>query len=488
VASGSKLLQNYVNGQFVRGPREFADINPADGSVIAQVSEADESLVNQAVESARRALRGDWGKLTVPARAAMLHKIAEGIEQGFDDFVQAEVADTGKPISLASKIDIPRGAANFRIFADLVKAAGLEAFRTETLDSVSALNYSVRKPLGVVGIITPWNLPLLLLTWKAAPALACGNCVVVKPSEETPATATLLAEVMQSAGVPPGVFNLVHGFGAGSAGEFLTSHPDANAITFTGESKTGSAIMRAVAPTVKPISFELGGKNAAIVFADCDFDETLTGLADAVFLNTGQVCLCAERVYVERLIFERFVSALKQKAEGLILGWPTDSKTTTGPLISKEHRAKVLSYYELAKKEGSTIVTGGGTPAFGDARDNGFYIRPTILTGLPESARCVKEEIFGPVCHLAPFDTEEEAVAKANDTKYGLAASVWTTNLKRGHRVAEKLHVGITWVNCWFLRDLRTPFGGAGLSGIGREGGMHSLNFYSELNNICVKL
>jgi aminomuconate-semialdehyde/2-hydroxymuconate-6-semialdehyde dehydrogenase len=488
VASGSKLLQNYVNGQFVRGPREFADINPADGSVIAQVSEADESLVNQAVESARRALRGDWGKLTVPARAAMLHKIAEGIEQRFDDFVQAEVADTGKPISLASKIDIPRGAANFRIFADLVKAAGLEAFRTETLDSVSALNYSVRKPLGVVGIITPWNLPLLLLTWKAAPALACGNCVVVKPSEETPATATLLAEVMQSAGVPPGVFNLVHGFGAGSAGEFLTSHPDANAITFTGESKTGSAIMRAVAPTVKPISFELGGKNAAIVFADCDFDETLTGLADAVFLNTGQVCLCAERVYVERLIFERFVSALKQKAEGLILGWPTDSKTTTGPLISKEHRAKVLSYYELAKKEGSTIVTGGGTPAFGDARDNGFYIRPTILTGLPESARCVKEEIFGPVCHLAPFDTEEEAVAKANDTKYGLAASVWTTNLKRGHRVAEKLHVGITWVNCWFLRDLRTPFGGAGLSGIGREGGMHSLNFYSELNNICVKL
>jgi len=488
VASGSKLLQNYVNGRFVRGPREFADINPADGSVIAQVSEADESLVNQAVESARRALRGDWGKLTVPARAAMLHKIAEGIEQRFDDFVQAEVADTGKPISLASKIDIPRGAANFRIFADLVKAAGLEAFRTETLDSVSALNYSVRKPLGVVGIITPWNLPLLLLTWKAAPALACGNCVVVKPSEETPATATLLAEVMQSAGVPPGVFNLVHGFGAGSAGEFLTSHPDANAITFTGESKTGSAIMRAVAPTVKPISFELGGKNAAIVFADCDFDETLTGLADAVFLNTGQVCLCAERVYVERLIFERFVSALKQKAEGLILGWPTDSKTTTGPLISKEHRAKVLSYYELAKKEGSTIVTGGGTPAFGDARDNGFYIRPTILTGLPESARCVKEEIFGPVCHLAPFDTEEEAVAKANDTKYGLAASVWTTNLKRGHRVAEKLHVGITWVNCWFLRDLRTPFGGAGLSGIGREGGMHSLNFYSELNNICVKL
>jgi len=488
VTSCSKLLQNYVNGQFVRSQREFADINPADGSVIAQVSEADESLVNQAVESARRALNGDWGKLTVTARAAVLHKIADGIEKRFDDFVQAEVADTGKPISLASKIDIPRGAANFRIFADLVKAAGVEAFRTETSDNVSALNYSVRKPLGVVGIITPWNLPLLLLTWKVAPALACGNCVVVKPSEETPATATLLAEVMQSAGVPAGVFNVVHGFGSGSAGEFLTCHPDVNAVTFTGESKTGSAIMRAVAPTVKPISFELGGKNAAIVFADCDFDETIKGLADAVFLNTGQVCLCAERVYVERPIFERFVLALKQKAESLVLGWPTDSKTTTGPLISKEHRSKVLSYYELAKKEGATIVTGGGTPEFGDARDNGFYIQPTILTSLPESARCVKEEIFGPVCHIAPFDTEEEAVTVANDTQYGLAGSVWTTNLKRGHRVAEKLHVGITWVNCWFLRDLRTPFGGAGLSGIGREGGMHSLNFYSELNNICVKL
>ena len=488
MTSCSKLLQNYINGQFVRGPREFTDINPADGSVIAQVSEADQSLVNQAVESARRALDEDWGKLTVPGRAAMLHKIADGIEKRFDEFVQAEVADTGKPISLASKIDIPRGAANFRIFADLVKSAGIEAFRTETLDNVSALNYSVRKPLGVVGIITPWNLPLLLLTWKVAPALACGNCVVVKPSEETPATATLLAEVMQAAGVPAGVFNIVHGFGAGSAGEFLTSHPDVNAVTFTGESKTGSAIMRAVAPTVKPISFELGGKNPAIVFADCDFDETIKGLADAVFLNTGQVCLCAERVYVERPIFERFVSALKRKAESLVLGWPTDSKTTTGPLISKEHRAKVLSYYALAKKEGATIVTGGGTPEFGDARDNGFYIQPTILTSLPESARCVKEEIFGPVCHVAPFDTEEEAVDKANDTKYGLAASVWTTNLKRGHHVAEKLHVGITWVNCWFLRDLRTPFGGAGLSGIGREGGMHSLNFYSELNNICVKL
>ena len=483
-----KIFQNYINGRFVRGPREFPDVNPADGSVIAQISEADRGLVNQAVGAAHAALRGEWRKVSVPKRAELLQKIAAGIEARFNDFVAAEVADTGKPVSLAARIDIPRGAANFRTFADLIKTAPLESFRTETPDGSAALNYAVRKPLGVVGIITPWNLPLLLLTWKVAPALACGNCVVVKPSEETPATATLLAEVMHEAGVPPGVFNLIHGFGPDSAGEYLTSHENVDAITFTGESKTGAAIMRTVAATVKPVSFELGGKNAAIVFADCDFEETVAGLTDAVFMNTGQVCLCAERIYVERSLFDRFVSSLKQKAESLRLGWPTDDATTTGPLISKAHREKVLGYYQLARQEGATIVTGGGILHFGDARDNGFYIQPTILTGLPETARCVKEEIFGPVCHIAPFDSEEEAVALANDTKYGLAASVWTTHLKRGHRVAEQLRAGITWVNCWFLRDLRTPFGGVGLSGIGREGGMHSLNFYSELNNICVKL
>ena len=472
----------------MRGAREFADVNPADGTTIAQVSEANRAMVDEAVGAARQALGGEWGKLPLPTRAAMLHKIADGIEARFQDFLQAEVADTGKPISLAAKIDVPRGAANFRAFADLIKSAGTESFRTETPDGVTALNYAVRKPLGVVGIITPWNLPLLLMTWKVAPALACGNCVVVKASEETPASATLLAEVMQAAGVPAGVFNVVHGFGPDSAGEFLTTHAEVDAVTFTGESRTGAAIMRAVASTVKSISFELGGKNAAIVFADCEFEEAVTGIADAVFLNTGQVCLCTERVYVERAIFDRFVAALKKKAEALVLGRPTAENTTTGPLISKEHRDKVLSYYQLAREEGATTVTGGGVPKFGDGRDNGFYVEPTVFTDLPESARCVKEEIFGPVCHIAPFDSEEEAIAKANDTKYGLAASVWTSNLKRGHRVAEKLRAGITWVNCWFLRDLRTPFGGMGLSGIGREGGMHSLNFYSELNNICVKL
>ena len=482
-----KSILTFIDGQFVAGKSEFADVNPADGSVIAQVAEADQSLVDEAVLAARKAFRV-WGQLSIRERAARLRRVADAIESRFDCFVAAEVTDTGKPLALASKLDVPRAMANFRGFADAIKAAGLESFQTETPDGKSALNYAVRKPLGVVGIITPWNLPLLLLTWKVAPALACGNTVVVKPSEETPATATLLAEVMKEAGIPDGVYNVVHGFGPNSAGEFLTKHPDVNAVTFTGESQTGAAIMKAVAASVKPVSFELGGKNAAIVFADCDFEETVNAVSEAVFLNTGQVCLCAERVYVERQISDRFVGALKLKAEGLRLGSPLESTTDLGALISSRHREKVLSYYRLAREEGATLVTGGGIPKFGNVLDNGFYVQPTIYTGLPESARCVKEEIFGPVCHIAPFDTEEEAVSMANDTKYGLAASIWTTNLKRGHRVAQRMNVGITWVNCWFLRDLRTPFGGVGLSGIGREGGMHSLNFYSELNNICIRL
>ena len=478
-----KLFESYIGGRFVAGGRKFADVNPADGSVIAEVGEADQQTVDAAVRSARRALQGVWGKSTVRERADLLYKIADGIEARFDCFVDAEVTDTGKPRGIAARLDVPRAAANFRTFADLIKTTGVECYQGDT-----AINYAIRKPVGVVGIITPWNLPLLLLTWKVAPATACGNSVVVKPSEETPASATLLAEVMQSAGVPEGVYNLVHGFGAGSAGEFLSTHPDIDAITFTGESTTGSAIMSAAAKFVRPVSFELGGKNAAIVFADCEFEDTIGGLSDAAFLNTGQVCLCAERLYVERPIFDRVVEALNQKARSLRAGWPMDASTTLGPLISARHRDKVMSYYHSAREEGATIVTGGGIPHFGDARDHGWYIEPTILTGLGEDARCVREEIFGPVCHIAPFDTEEEAVAMANHTEYGLAASVWTSNLKRGHRVAQRMRAGITWVNCWFLRDLRTPFGGAGLSGIGREGGVHSLNFYSELNNICVKL
>jgi aminomuconate-semialdehyde/2-hydroxymuconate-6-semialdehyde dehydrogenase len=476
-----------VDGEFVRTARSFENISPVNGRALCTVSEADAKLVDRAVQAARRALRGPWGRLTLAERCALLRKVAERIEQRFADFVSAEIADTGKTLQQASSLDIPRGAANFRAFADLAMARSAECFEMGTADGRGALNYTVHKPVGVVAVIAPWNLPFLLLTWKVAPALACGNTVVAKPSEETPSSATLLAEVMQEAGIPPGVFNLLHGFGADSTGEALVRHADVNAIAFTGESATGSAIMKSAADSVKALSFELGGKNASLVFADADFEAAVAGTMRSVFSNCGQVCLCSERVYIERPIFERFVAALVQGARTLKLGGPYEG-ADMGPLISRNHRDKVLSYYRLARTEQGEILCGGGAPTFGDERDEGAFIEPTIIRGLPEDARCVKEEIFGPVCHVAPFDTEEQAVQLANDTRYGLAAAVWTSNLQRAHRVARQMEVGITWVNDWFLRDLRTPFGGVKLSGIGREGGVHSLAFFSEPMNICIKL
>jgi aminomuconate-semialdehyde/2-hydroxymuconate-6-semialdehyde dehydrogenase len=483
-----KQYRNYIGGRFVDSDRCFDDVDPADGRVVARVHEANRAMVDAAIAAARSAVAGPWGKMPVADRAALLYRVADEIERRFDDFLEAEMSDTGKPTALASTLDIPRGAANFRVFADILKTAPLESFMTDLPGGAQALNYTVRKPLGVVGIISPWNLPLLLLTWKVAPALACGNAVVCKPSEETPGTATLLAEAMDAVGMPPGVFNLVHGFGPGSAGEFITTSPDIDAITFTGESRTGSAIMRAAAEHVRPISFELGGKNAAIVFADCDFEKTVDGMMRAIYMNSGQVCLCSERVFVERPLHDRFVQALTERLAAVRLGWPKDPQTTMGPLISAEHRDKVLGYYALARDEGARIVAGGGVPSFGDARDTGFWIEPTVIAGLPDSARCMKEEIFGPICHISVFDDEAEVIRRANDSRYGLAATIWTSNLNRAHRVSQAMKVGLAWVNSWFLRDLRTPFGGTGLSGIGREGGMHSMNFYSELTNVCIRI
>jgi aminomuconate-semialdehyde/2-hydroxymuconate-6-semialdehyde dehydrogenase len=418
----------------------------------------------------------------------LLYAAADEINHRFDDFLQAEIADTGKPKSLASHIDIPRGAANLKVFADIIKNVPTETFEMTTPDGGQALNYALRIPLGVIGVVCPWNLPLLLMTWKVGPALACGNAVIVKPSEETPATATLLGEVMNSVGMPPGVYNVVHGFGPNSAGEFLTTHPDVNGITFTGETRTGEAIMAAAAKGVRPVSFELGGKNAGVIFADCDFEKAVAGIARSAFENCGQVCLGTERVYVERPIFDKFVAALKIKAEGLKFGNPYEAGMNIGPLISQEHRSKVLSYYERAKVDGATIVTGGGVPKLAGNLNEGSWVQPTIWTGLPETSAVIREEIFGPCCHIAPFDTEQEAIALANNTPYGLATTVWTENLGRAHRVAKAIQVGICWINSWFLRDLRTPFGGSKMSGIGREGGVHSLEFYTELRNVCVKL
>lgn len=480
------LLRHFIDGEFVASRQTFANISPVDGQVLGQVCEADRPLVDRAVAAAKAAQSGPWADYSASQRADLLLRIAEGIERRFEEFVAAEVADTGRPVQQARTLDVARGVQNFRAFAELLRQSGGEIFEMRGADGNDVFSYSVRKPHGVVAIISPWNLPLLLLTWKVAPALACGNSVVVKPSEDTPSSATLLAEVMHDAGVPAGVFNLVHGFGPNSTGEFLSAHRDVDAITFTGESRTGATIMKAAAEGVREVSFELGGKNAAVVFADCDFDAAVAGVLRASFTNSGQVCLCSERVYVERPIYQRFVAALKAGAERLKIGYPDEDGVNMGSLISHKHRDKVLGYFQLALEEGATLVTGGGIPQFGDARDQGAYVQPTIWTDLPDHARCLREEVFGPVCHIAPFDSEDEVLQRVNDSAYGLATALWTRDLKRAHQLSRRFHVGMVWVNTWFLRDLRTPFGGTRLSGLGREGGRHSLDFYSAITTICV--
>ena len=483
-------FRHFINGEFVASAsgRTFDKRRPSDNALIGRIHEGGQAEVDAAVAAGRAAMKGPWGKMTVEQRVELLYKVADEINRRFADFVQAEMNDTGQPKTMMEHAMIPRGAANFKIFADVVKNVAAESFMTPTPDGAGALNYAIRVPKGVIGVVCPWNAPLLLMTWKVGPALACGNTVVVKPSEETPGTATLLGEVMNAVGVPKGVYNVVHGFGPDSAGEFLTRHKGVAAITFTGETRTGAAIMRAASDGIRDVSFELGGKNAGIVFADCDLDAAIEGIGRAAFLNCGQICLGTERLYVERPLFNRFVEALKLKAQSLRPGAPEAKTTGIGPLISADHRRKVLSYFEKAKADGARIITGGGVPEMPPELAAGHWVEPTIWTGLPESSAIIREEIFGPCCHIAPFDSEEEVIGLANDTDYGLSTTIWTTNLARAHRVAARIEVGITWVNSWFLRDLRTPFGGSKQSGIGREGGVHSLEFYTELRNICVKL
>lgn len=485
-----KTFRHFINGEFVSSAsgKTFENRSPVDNHLIGTVHEAGQTEVDAAVSAAKNALKGEWGQFTQAQRIALLNKVADRINERFDEFLDAECLDTGKPKTMASHIDIPRGAANFKAFSETLANHPTESFRLDTPDGTGAINTGHRTPKGVIAVIAPWNLPLLLMTWKVGPALACGNTVVVKPSEETPATTTLLGEVMNECGVPAGVFNVVHGFGPNSAGEFLTTHPDIDAITFTGETRTGEAIMQAAAVGLRNISLECGGKNPGIVFADCDLDKAVEGTMRSAFVNCGQVCLGTERVYVERPIFDAFLARMKTEVAKLKLGRPEDADANFGPLISQEHRDKVVSYYQLAVEEGATVEIGGGVPDMGEALNGGAWVEPTIWTGLADDARVIKEEIFGPCCHIRPFDSEDEVIALANDTHYGLAAAIWTENSSRAVRVAEQLEVGIAWVNSWFLRDLRTAFGGAKQSGIGREGGVHGLEFYTELKNICIKL
>ncbi|MDF5758527.1 aldehyde dehydrogenase family protein [Spongiactinospora sp. TRM90649] len=467
------MIRHFIDGEWVAEGETFPGYDPRTGAENARVHEAGPGVVDRAVTAARRALPG-WAGLPVAERSAWLRRLADAMEERFEDLVDAEVADTGKPRAQARTLDIPRGAANFRTFADIAAQRPDNAYHLP-----GTLSYTVRRPLGVVAVVVPWNLPFLLTTWKVGAALVAGNAVVLKPSELTPGSAAVLADIAARAGLPSGVLNVVNGFGAGSAGEFLTTHPGVDGVTFTGESRTGSAIMRGVADRVKPVSFELGGKNAGLVFADADLDAAVAGAVRSVFTNGGQVCLCTERLYVQRPVFEEFAGRLAKRAAELA------HDGDLMPMISAEHRDKVLSYYRLALSEGATVLAGGGVPS---GRGKGYHVEPTVLTGLPHSSRVNREEMFGPVCHIAPFDTEAEAVSLANDSEYGLAATLWTRDLSRAHRVAGAIEAGLVWVNTWFLRDLRTPFGGLRLSGIGREGGVHSLDFYSEPTTVTISL
>jgi aminomuconate-semialdehyde/2-hydroxymuconate-6-semialdehyde dehydrogenase len=473
---------HFINGEYVPSlsGKVKDNINPATEEVISQISQGGQEEVNEAVAAAKKALKGPWKKFTLDERIAVIRKIGDIILERKDELARLESLDTGKPIWLSTAVDISRSAFNFHFFADYLRSVGTEAYETDDV----AINYSVRRPVGVVGIISPWNLPLLLMTWKLAPALAAGNTVVVKPASLTPTTATIIGEICKEAGVPDGVVNIVNGSGS-VVGTGLTEHKDVDAITFTGETSTGQTIMAAGAKTLKKLSYELGGKNPNIIFADADLDEVIDTTLKSSFINQGEVCLCGSRIYVERSAYDEFIEKFVARTKELVVGDPFDPKTKVGALVGKDHYERVLSYIELAKEEGGEILTGGKRP---EGLDKGYFLEPTIIVGLDRHCRVVNEEIFGPVVTVIPFDTEEEVLDQVNDTDYGLSASIWTNDIRRGHRMAKEVEAGIIWVNTWFLRDLRTPFGGMKSSGIGREGGIHSFEFYSELSNVCIKL
>ena len=480
-SSEISVVRNYIGGSFVDGKSEswFDVLEPSTGKLFAKAVLSGKEDVDSAVIAAKRALPG-WSSLEMEERARWLDIIADGLEGVLEEIAELESRDTGKPISLARSVDASRSVANFRFFAGLLLEQETELFQME-----DATNYVVNKPVGVGALITPWNLPLYLLSWKVAPAIGMGNTVVCKPSELTPMTADLLMRVIDGVDLPPGVINLVHGEGAG-AGEPLVSHPDVDLVSFTGGTSTGEKVAASAAPMFKKISLELGGKNASIVFADCNMDSTVEGVVRSGFLNQGQVCLCGSRILVEDGIYDEFERRFVESVEKMTIGDPLDESSDLGALISPEHLKKVRSYIELAKEEGGTILT-GGTPCLPSRFDGGNWISPTVIGGLEYDSRCATEEIFGPVVSLHRFDSEEEAIEIANCTRYGLAGSVWTEDLEKGKRVSERIDSGMIWINTWLHRDLRVPFGGVKDSGVGREGGRWSLGFFSEAMNICVK-
>ncbi len=476
-------IQNLINGQMLDpvDGKYLDNFEPATGQLYALTPDSNERDLQLAIDAADHAFP-DWKNISSENRAQVLHRLADLIEHNQDDLARAEAIDNGKPITLAKNVDIYRAAANIRFFANACTQFSSEAHAMEEV----AINYTLRDPLGVVACISPWNLPLYLFTWKIAPALATGNTVLAKPSEITPMTAYLFSQLCIEAGLPAGVLNVLHGSGQ-SIGAPLTTHPKIKAVSFTGGSNTGTTIKQATAIHHKKLSLELGGKNPTLVFADCDFDRTVKEVARSAFANQGQICLCGSRIYIEQSIFDRFTEALIEQVEQLNVGDPLNADTQLGALVSESHMNKVLSYIELAQAEGGKILTGGNQMHMDGRCSGGYFIKPTIIAGLANNCRTNQEEIFGPVCTVQAFNDDVQALMMANDSEYGLAASIWSQDISRCHLMAKQLNTGIVWINCWLLRDLRTPFGGIKASGSGREGGLEALRFFTEPKNVCIQ-
>ncbi|MDY2587015.1 aldehyde dehydrogenase [Winogradskyella aquimaris] len=476
-------IKNYINGEFVNPESNqwIDNYNPSNGEVYGQIPNSSKDDVEKAYQSAQSAFPS-WSQTTLEERSRILIKISELLEANLDRFAEAESKDNGKPVSLAKIVDIPRAASNFRFFGNAITQ-----FASESHESVgqNAVNYTLRQPIGVVGCISPWNLPLYLFTWKIAPAIAAGNCVVAKPSEVTPMTAYLLGDICNEAGLPKGVLNIVHGLGT-TTGQAIVEHPSIKAISFTGGTATGAHIAKVAAPLFKKLSLELGGKNPNIIFADCDYDDMLNTTVRSSFANQGQICLCGSRIFVEETIYKKLKTDFVEKVKGLKVGHPSEKDTNIGALVSKPHLEKVKSYINIAKEEGATILCGGDEVTV-EGFENGYYLQPTVIEVKTDDCRVNQEEIFGPVVTIMPFKTEDEVLEMANKVKYGLSATLWTNNLKRTMRMSNKLQAGIVWVNTWMLRDLRTPFGGVKDSGVGREGGFEALRFFTEGKNVCIK-
>jgi aminomuconate-semialdehyde/2-hydroxymuconate-6-semialdehyde dehydrogenase len=481
-------IENYIGGELViSASGEYLDnFEPATGSVYSLIPDSDDRDVNLAADAARAAFPA-WSATPAEERFEILMRLVGLISRDLEELAEAESLDNGKPVTLARLVDIPRAVANFRFYATAAMHLANESYDTTMPGGGRAINYTLRQPVGVVGCISPWNLPLYLFTWKVAPAVAAGCTVVAKPSEVTPMTAYMLSKLCIEAGLPPGVLNIVHGTGP-KVGAPIVAHRDIKAISFTGGTKTGEEIARTAAPMFKKLSLELGGKNPNIIFADCNYEEMLAITVRSSFSNQGEICLCGSRIFVERPLYDRFKTDFVSRVSALKVGDPQEADTDVGAIVSKPHFDKIMSYISLALEEGGTILTGGNQVALEGRCSGGWFIEPTVIEGLSGDCRTNLEEIFGPVVTIMPFDTEKEVLGYANTVRYGLSATIWTENLSRAHRVSAAIESGIVWVNCWLLRDLRTPFGGVKDSGLGREGGFEALRFFTEEKNVCLKI